>query len=55
MVEVTEKYYIGVEEDCCTVYERLWSDKRQEHYYNSVCFPCIWGAINAIKKAYIRR
>lgn len=51
MVEVTEKYYIGVEEDCCTVYERLWSDKRQEHYYNSVCFPRdLWGAINAIKR-----
>ena len=51
MIEVTEKYYIEVEADCCTVYERLWSEKRQEHYYNSVCFTRdIWGALNAIKK-----
>lgn len=51
MIKVTEKYYIEVEADCCTVYERLWSEKRQEHYYNSVCFTRdIWGALNAIKR-----
>lgn len=39
MIKVNEKYYISMNEDSYTIYQKACNESKQEHYYNSVCYP----------------
>lgn len=39
MIKVTEKYYVEVGKDCCTIYENKLNKKDNTYYLSPVTYP----------------
>lgn len=48
MIKVTENYYVQVDKDCCTIYEKTFNEKKQEDEYKPVCYP--FDLVSAVQK-----